>query len=63
MTARPDRLDAAAKAAWERNISDQMARGKFPPKIEWHEADDATRAAWRSVAQATVEAWDAGRPV
>lgn len=57
-----DRLDAAAAAGFRQNQADMMARGKFPPKIEWTEADDATRAAWRSVAAATIEAWEAGRP-
>lgn len=53
-----DRLDIATQAAWERNIADQMARGKFPPRIEWKDADDQTRAAWRSVTQAAVDAWE-----
>lgn len=56
------RLEAAAEAAWRQNIQDQMLRGKFPPKVEWAEADDATKAAWRSVTAAAVEAWNQAQP-
>lgn len=58
MTDIDPRLEAAAEAAWRQNIQDQMLRGRFPPKVEWAEADDATRAAWRSVTAAAVEAWE-----
>lgn len=58
MTDQAARLEAASAASFKQNQADMMARGKFPPKIEWAEADDATRAAWRSVTAAAVDAWE-----
>lgn len=58
MTADLARLDRAAGRAFEQSIADMMARGKFPPPVKWADADDATKAAWKSVTLAAIAEWE-----
>ena len=58
MIAAPDRLDVAAKAAYERHVVDSAIRGKILLPAEWEKLEPATQAAWRSVAAAACAAWD-----
>lgn len=54
----PARLDRAAGAAFTRNVADQVFRGRMLPALKFDAADDATKAAWRSVAAAAIEEWE-----
>lgn len=52
-----ERLDRAAKAAFEQNIAQQVAAGRYVVG-DWGRIDESERHAWRAVVGAAVEAWE-----
>lgn len=53
------RLETAAKAAFERHVANQIAAGKYIVG-DWDALKPEERAAWRSVVSAALAAWEDG---